>query len=125
MIRTQRREVVRELIENALREIADLEFQERVWIKGSISEMSSMNEATCSLFNDSNLDEALEKNQIVFNLETDNQLRNLQKMLNVSLKKQQEMGTAAVIHSTEWNEIRDVASRIFELLSANRGGSID
>ena len=63
--------VVTELIERALRELSDAEFQRRVWLGGGVSEMSSMSEAAEALFSDSGLGQALEKNGETFSREID------------------------------------------------------
>lgn len=78
--------------------------------------MSSMNEAAAALFNDSGLDEALEKNDVTFTREADAELRGLRIMLRASLADQDVRGTAAVIESVDWGKIRDRATHVLELL---------
>ncbi len=103
-----------EIINDALQELSDIEYQRRVWIKGSESEMSSMDEAVAALFNDSCLDIAIEKNAVVFSPEIDRELRELRKLLQSSLYAQQIHGTAKVIKSSEWKDVRNRAARILE-----------
>lgn len=110
--------VNREIIESALRELADAEYQQRVWVAGSLTEVSSMNEATAALFNDSGLDEALERNLVTFSPEIDAELRELRGMLRLSLDDQSARGTPAVIVSSDWRDVRHMAAGILGSLTS-------
>jgi hypothetical protein len=108
--------VVAELIQSALRELSDAEFQHRVWLGGGVSEMSSMSEATEALFSDSGLGQALDKNAVTFSLEIDNQLRKLRLCLRTCLRAEAERGTESAISSADWEGVRDMANSLLAVL---------
>ena len=64
-------------VTDCLRELADADFQKRVWLASSGSEVSSFTEAICGLFDDSGLDVAFDKGHTVFTREIDALLREL------------------------------------------------
>ncbi len=104
--------IVVPILESALRELADDAYQRRVWLGHSKTEVSSMTEAIAALFDDSSLDWALEKEQVVISADIDNELRQFGKRLSRSLKAEEEVGTAAVLDSLEWKDIQIMAGRI-------------
>ena len=108
--------VVTELMEGALRELSDGEFQRRVWLGRGVSEMSSMSEATETLFSDSGLGQALEKNTVTFSPEIDNDLRRLRLCLRACLRAEAERGTDSAIASADWQGVRDMASSLLAVL---------
>lgn len=108
--------VVAAIIESALRELCDAEYQRRVWLGGGVSEMSSMTEATEALFSDSGLDQALEKNDVTYSPEIDNHLRKLRVCLRSCLQAEAARGTASAISSTHWQEVRDIARGLLAVL---------
>jgi hypothetical protein len=110
--------VVIDIVMSALRELSDVEYQRRVWLGGSNTEISSMNEATAALYNDSGLDEALEKNQVTFSAEIDAELRQLRTSLQSNLAGQVMRGTGLVIASPEWKVVASAASRILTQMSS-------
>lgn len=114
---SESRPVNRALVIDALRELSNLDFQERVWVHGSSTEVSSMNEVAAALFNDSGLDVALEKTPITFSPEADQELRQLRSMLQRAMQQQVELSTHAVIQSAEWKRVRLSATRLIEVIS--------
>ncbi|MEA5470555.1 hypothetical protein [Spirulina sp. 06S082] len=48
-------------IQTILKEFADAEFQERVWVRGEGEEVSNWTEAMCKLFDDYQFDDFLDK----------------------------------------------------------------
>lgn len=48
-----RHKVREDIVVSALRELSDELYQRRVWVVGSATEVSSLNEAASALFNDS------------------------------------------------------------------------
>jgi hypothetical protein len=104
--------IVFPILESALLELADDAYQRRVWLGHSKTEVSSMTEAIAALFDDSSLDRALEKKQVLFSNDIDNELRQLGRRLSRSLMAEEEVGTAAVLDSSEWKEIQKAAGRI-------------
>lgn len=105
-----------EIIESALRELSDANYQRRVWLGGGVSEMSSMTEATAALFDDSGLDQALEKNPVTFSPEIDNDLRKLRTCLRSCLQAESARGTASAISSADWQAVRDMAGSLLAVL---------
>lgn len=112
--------VLVDIVESALRELADSEYQRRVWVEGSTTEVSSMNEATAALFNDSGLDVALEQNRSGFSPEIEQELNRLRSMLRESLAAQAERGTSAVIASTEWTAVLRTADQLLKKIAGRQ-----
>jgi hypothetical protein len=112
----EQKTVVAEIVESALRELSDAEYQHRVWLGSGVSEVSSMTEATAALFDDSGLDQALEKNQVTFSPEIDNDLRKLRMRLRFCLRAELERGTASAISSPDWQAVREIATGILAVL---------
>jgi hypothetical protein len=69
--------VLDELVRSGLAELADLAFQERVWAGEGGSEMSSFTEAVATLFVDSGLDLAYERDESVYGPALDQSLQKL------------------------------------------------
>ena len=111
------RHVIEGIVISALRELSDERFQRRVWVVGSSTEMSSLNEATAALYNDSGMDDALEKNVTTFSEDTDQELRELRKMLKKALAQRSRSGTEATIGSSDWEAVRKKARRILEAVA--------
>lgn len=112
--------VLVEIVVSALRELADEDYQRRVWVKGSKTEVSSLNEATAALFNDSGLDEAFESDQLAFSHELDADLKRLRDMLRRSLNVESDSGTEVVIVSPEWKVVRQLAGKLLEKISRHQ-----
>lgn len=108
--------VMKCIIESALRELSDAQFQQRVWIDGSDSEVSSMVEVTEELFGDSCLNSALENNAVTFSPTADGELRKLHSLLHTSLEAEAKFGTASVIASAHWAQVRVLAHRILGII---------
>lgn len=66
-----------DLVRDGLRELSSLEMQERLWLSPGEPEWSSLEEATCRLFDDSGLSVGFDKGERVFSPEADTQLRRL------------------------------------------------
>ena len=112
--------IVFPILESALLELADDVYQRRVWLGHSKTEVSSMGEATAALFDDSSLDRALGKQQVVFSPDIDNELRKLDKKLSRCQTAEQKIGTLAVLDSAEWKEIQNTAGRILSEINKLR-----
>ncbi len=69
--------VERFVVKEALAELADSVFQERVWLAADGPEVGSVVEAMSSLFEDSCLGLALESGELVFSSPIDDALRDL------------------------------------------------
>ncbi|MGH2572317.1 MAG: hypothetical protein ACRDGU_02315 [Actinomycetota bacterium] len=74
-------EVIDELVENALRELADEAYQRRLWLASGGSEVSSFTECVSRLWDDSGLSEALDQPHSVYTPEIDDHLRELRAFL--------------------------------------------
>lgn len=73
--------VVDELVEDALRELADEEVQMRLWKASVGPEVSSLVECTSRLWDDSGLAAAMDR-AVVYNVRIDGQLRQLRSVLH-------------------------------------------
>jgi hypothetical protein len=74
--------VLIDAVRAGLRELADVDFQRRVWSgRGTSHEMSSFEEAVSTLFDDSGLEPDLEQGRTVFDAEVDAELRALGALL--------------------------------------------
>ncbi len=91
--------VLHEHVEDALRELADEREQRRLWLADS-GGVSSLDEATCHLFNDSGLADALAKPGSVYSWAIDNGLRLLRDLLrsvNANLPVEELLATPALV----------------------------
>ena len=75
------RRVVDELIEDALRELADELYQRQLWLAFEGPEVSSLAECISRLWDDSGLAAALESDEEVYNPVIDDRLRRLDAIL--------------------------------------------
>jgi hypothetical protein len=73
--------VVDELVEDALRELADEEVQMRLWKASAGPKVSSLVECTSRLWDDSGLAAALDRD-VVYNVSIDGHLRQLRSVLH-------------------------------------------
>jgi hypothetical protein len=95
-----------EMILSSLDELADVEFQWRVWVKGDTKEVSSFTECVCGLFDDSVLGHALDKEEIVFSEQIDTLLRQLEKAL---AEVDETRWPAEIVADPQFVPIRDLA----------------
>ncbi len=73
--------VVDELVEDALRELADEEVQMRLWKASAGPEVSSLVECTSRLWDDSGLAAAMDR-EVVYSVSIDGHLRQLRSVLH-------------------------------------------
>jgi hypothetical protein len=106
----------RDLIIDALRELSDADYQERVWLGGSTTEMSSLTEAASSLFDDSGLDAVLQNGQRAFSPVMDAQLRELQSLLRWSLDQEAQHGLRSLFVSDQWRLVREKSGGLYRQL---------
>lgn len=69
--------VIHRIVKSALTELADEDYQRRVWFGTGDDEVSSLTECTCQLFDDSGLGAALDRNVSVYGSAADDDLRTL------------------------------------------------
>jgi len=98
-----------------LRELADIDFQERVWIKGEGPEVSSYPELVSQLYDDTSLGDLLERGEgePVFSSETDSLLQQLSTILDDT---EAHASTADVLRTPQWAKIRSLALRASKLV---------
>lgn len=111
------RQVIHALVIDALHELANQSYQETVWVRGSVTEVASLDETVAALFSDSGLDEALEKNPVTYSVETDRELRELRIKLKRAIERQSQLSIQAIIQSAEWEDVRTEATRLLGVLS--------
>jgi hypothetical protein len=97
-----------------LHQLADDEFQRRVWLASSGPEVSSFAEAVSGLFDDTGLGDALENEQhfSVFTPQIDDNLRQLGHLVIKVAQPFRSMAPAALIEDARMREIRSIASRV-------------
>ena len=101
------------LILDVLDELRNLETQKRLWVIGDPHEISSLEEAIASLYDDSVLDYALEKKNQVFTADIDFKLVRLSKLFN---KLDRNRDAADIIYTEEWRVIRELANDLYHLI---------
>ncbi len=74
--------VVRELVEDGLRELADERYQRDLWLASSGPEVSSFTECVERLLDDSGLSDELDKGGVVYTAQIDERLRALRALLD-------------------------------------------
>lgn len=105
--------VNRAIIRKSLQELADKNFQQRVWFASSGPEISSFEEAVCHLFDDSGLDVALKAGG-AFGKDIDDQLSAL---AAIAQKIPANTPPLKIINDPNMQEIRKMASYILKLIS--------
>jgi len=98
---------------DGLRELADFDFQKRVWLSGAGPEMSSFVEAVCGLFDDSGLGLALDKGQSVYDPEIDSLLRWIQAMIS----KIERVNNLSDLSSPQMDMMRNLAAKALSALT--------
>jgi hypothetical protein len=100
-----------------LRELANYDYQRKVWLASSGPEVSSFTEAVCGLFDDSGLGKALDKPHNVFTNEIDALLRELRMAIRKidGLRK-----PLIVIADPEMDHVRRLAERILLLIDRTK-----
>jgi hypothetical protein len=105
---------------DGLKELGDESYQKRVWCGGGGAEMSSFTEAVCTLFDDSGLAIALEKqHRILFSLKLDEDIRKLRSVIKSidGFKSQEE-----IVEDPKMKTVRILAKQIFHNLTKLENG---
>jgi hypothetical protein len=106
-------EFPKDLVVKFLSELANYDFQRRVWLASSGPEISSFAEAICGLFDDTGLGDRLEKQtHPVFSAEIDESLRELDRLVLRASSSFGSMPPAEVIEHQNMREIRSLAAQI-------------
>jgi hypothetical protein len=110
---------VREVLE-CLRQLADPEFQARVWVRGEGPEVSSYVEVACQLFDDTGLGDLLEHGtaDAVIGSEAVGELLRLWQLVD-SIPS--GVDAASLARLPAWKEIVRVAGRAHSLLAGSMG----
>jgi len=101
-----------EKILDALRELANRDIQRRLWLAES-GEVSSLTEAMSSLFDDSGLARALERDEVVFGVEIDALLRRLGKVSRLVDKLQ---NPEDLLHDPRMEAVRSIARQALSMM---------
>ncbi len=100
-------------IKEELQEISDKEFQERVWVNGQGSEMSSYIEVMNRLFDDKRFNEFIDKAHLLgLNHELIKELSELSGQLENYNDKNKSH--AEIVKDIKWGEIRDKAKLVLQ-----------
>jgi hypothetical protein len=112
--------VVDDLVESALRELADATHQRELWLASGGPEVSSFTECISRLWDDSGLGDALERPRVVYSPEIDRRLRELRVVLTgIDDSRSPE----EILKDPELDRARSMASALLEAL--RRFGSDD
>ncbi len=103
--------VVDELVEDALRELADESFQRQVWLASRGPLVGSFTECCCQLWDDSGLGDALDRRHRVYSGPLDERLRALHALLR---RIDERRAPEAILQDPRLAEARSAAR---ELLS--------
>lgn len=106
-------EYARHQIKECLHHLADIAWQERVWVHGEGKESSSLPELISQLFDDTALDDCLDAHKIALSPKIDAHLRELGRMLT---HVDQEADVAMTIKSPLWQQIVELAGHIEALV---------
>lgn len=111
-------ESARQQVLECLRELADAEFQERVWVRGEGPEVSSFSELVSQLFDDTTLGDRLESGETVFGRDADAVLNELSLLLDCF---DANIDPDALLRHPRWTTVRQVAARAVELIEKGEG----
>jgi hypothetical protein len=102
-------------IAECIRQLASIEFQERVWVRGDGPEVSSFDELVCQLFDDTGLGEVLlaGRGAATFGVDADLELRRLSDMLD---RVPAGLDAGSLLRHPIWPEVLVVARRAAALL---------
>jgi hypothetical protein len=96
-----------EMVIQSLEELSDLDFQEKVWVRGEGNMVSSFTEAVNSLYDDSGLN-TLMKDGLVFSSKADQALNELHEYLKTFSPGQP---AKSLIASDKWHKVIHLANR--------------
>jgi hypothetical protein len=104
--------VVDQLVEDALRELADEHAQATLWNASGGPEVSSLAESKCRLWDDSGLSDAMERG-VVYSKSIDTQLRQLRDVLR---RIDESAPVDAILASPHLEAARALAKQVLESL---------
>lgn len=120
---TNTKTVVDELVLSAPQELADVDLQRRLWVCGSESEISSLNEVVSALYDDSGLLDALDRSSVTYSKSIDDDLKRLQEAIRPFVVRSSEMTGARIgelIETPEWKLVIASAKSILNAVEEGR-----
>ena len=105
--------VVEELVEDALRELADEKYQRELWLASDGPEVSSLSECISRLLDDSGLGDALEAPDPVYTAEIDRRLLALQDLLT---RMDDSRPPHEILDDPQLAQARGIASGLLQVL---------
>ncbi len=110
--------VYRDNIIDALRYLADADYQRRAWLASSGPIVSSFSEDVCQLFDDTGLGDALDRGETVFNDTIDDKLRVFNELVR---KVDYSRPPAELLESEDIANLRQFASSLLsEILATSK-----
>lgn len=103
-------------ITECLRELADIEYQKRVWFASSGHEVSSFAEAVCQLFNDSGLGAELDRVDLVFSKDIDSRLGVLRRVLG---EIDDGRSPTDIVADPKMQNVRTLSQQLIGLMAKN------
>ena len=107
------------MVESCLKELSDIDFQRRIWVRGEGPEVSSFEEAVCQLFDDTSIGDQLDEGQeVVLSPKLDSILRELKHLLN---KIDYRMTAEEILNHPNWDKIRQLSIQALSALRTIEG----
>ena len=103
--------IIEEIVEDALRHLADEAEQRRSWLASHGPEVYSWAEATCHLWDDSGLSSALDRPGVTYSVEIDERLRQLHELMR---RVDSERSPQDILGDPLLPRIRDLAARLLK-----------
>ena len=101
--------VVHEVVEEALRELADESMQRELWLSDGTADVSSLTESVSRLLDDSGLGDALDSTQVVYDPDIDARLRQLGDAL---VEIDGERSPEAILGDPKLQRVRELAAAL-------------
>ena len=102
--------VLKEMAIKNLQELADYEYQRRLWLSSGPPEVSSFDEACAGLYEDSCLTDVLDQGrEVVFTEEIDDLLRELDRLLK---KIDDSQSVEGILADSQMEQVRKLAAEI-------------
>jgi hypothetical protein len=108
--------IYEETLHSCLEELSNLSYQTDIWanLNNPLNLVSSYAEATCGIFDDALVGDALEEGAIIYNHAVTQAIRELDAMTNNV--REDNRNIFEFIHSSDMHSIRDKAAEILQLI---------
>lgn len=110
--------VGRDAVLQCLRELADRDFQERVWLRGQGNEVSTPSELVSQLYDDTGLGDLLDDSKIAITPQADRLLAELRRVLH---QFDLYSGAEALLAEPEWLRVHELATQVMSVVAEERG----